>query len=68
MYLIFDTETTGAPKNWKAPVSDVDNWRRLVQIAWLQYDTSDMDQYIQRLLRLEISIKKMQTLLPRWLK
>ncbi len=24
MYLIFDTETTGLPKNWNAPISDSD--------------------------------------------
>lgn len=35
MYLFFDTETTGIPKNYKAPVSDLGNWPRLVQIAWL---------------------------------
>jgi len=40
MYLFFDTETTGLPKNWKAPVSDLDNWPRLVQIAWSHYDSS----------------------------
>ena len=34
MILIFDTETTGLPHNKTAPVSDVDNWPRLVQIAW----------------------------------
>ena len=34
MYLIFDTETTGLPKNWRAPISDTDNWPRCVQIAW----------------------------------
>ena len=39
MYLFFDTETTGLPGNWNAPVSDLDNWPRLVQIAWLQYDS-----------------------------
>lgn len=39
MYLFFDTETTGLPRNWNAPVSDLDNWPRLVQIAWLQYDS-----------------------------
>ena len=38
MYLFFDTETTGLPKNWKAPVEEVDNWPRIVQIAWLVYD------------------------------
>jgi DNA polymerase III epsilon subunit-like protein len=38
MYLFFDTEPTGIPRNWKAPLSDLDNWPRLVQIAWMQYD------------------------------
>lgn len=38
MYVFFDTETTGLPKSWKAPVSDVDNWPRLVQLAWLTFD------------------------------
>ena len=32
--LFFDTETTGLPKDWKAPVEQLDNWPRLVQIAW----------------------------------
>ena len=34
MYLIFDTETTGLPRSFKAPISDVDNWPRVVQLAW----------------------------------
>jgi DNA polymerase III epsilon subunit-like protein len=34
-YLFFDTETTGLPKNYNAPVKDVDNWPRLVQLAWI---------------------------------
>ncbi len=38
MYLFFDTETTGLPKNWKAPVTDLKNWPRLVQLAYLLYD------------------------------
>ena len=38
MYLFFDTETTGIPKNYKAPVSDLENWPRLVQVAWLVTD------------------------------
>lgn len=37
-YLFFDTETTGLPKNWKAPVTDFNNWPRLIQVAWLLYD------------------------------
>lgn len=38
MHLFFDTETTGLPKSWSAPVTDADNWPRLVQLAWLLYD------------------------------
>lgn len=38
MYLIFDTETTGLPKNYNAPVSDTDNWPRCIQIAWQLHD------------------------------
>ena len=34
MFLTFDTETTGLPKNFKADVSDSENWPRLVQLAW----------------------------------
>ena len=34
MYLVFDTETTGLPQNWNAPLSDSENWPRCVQIAW----------------------------------
>ena len=41
MYLFFDTETTGITKNYKAPVSDSNNWPRLVQIAWLTYDKEE---------------------------
>ncbi len=38
MFLIFDTETTGLPKRDKAPLSEVDNWPRVVQIAWQLHD------------------------------
>ncbi|MBT1702384.1 DNA polymerase III subunit alpha [Chryseosolibacter indicus] len=38
MYLIFDTETTGIPHNKTAPISDLDNWPRVVQIAWQLHD------------------------------
>ncbi|HEX5168242.1 MAG TPA: PHP domain-containing protein, partial [Cyclobacteriaceae bacterium] len=39
MYLIFDTETTGVPHNKTAPISDLENWPRLVQIAWQLHDS-----------------------------
>lgn len=40
MYLVFDTETTGLPKNYQAPLDDFLNWPRLVQIAWNIYDSA----------------------------
>ncbi len=33
--LFFDTETTGLPLDFKAPVSDLDNWPRLIQLSWI---------------------------------
>ncbi|WP_264560241.1 DNA polymerase III subunit alpha [Flavobacterium sp. N2270] len=38
MYLIFDTETTGLPRSWSAPITDTDNWPRCIQIAWQLHD------------------------------
>ena len=38
MYLIFDTETTGLPRNFNAPITDTDNWPRCIQIAWQLHD------------------------------
>jgi len=50
MYLIFDTETTGLPQNWKAPLTDFDNWPRCVQLAWQLHDKKgkllDVKNYI----------------------
>jgi len=38
MYLIIDCETTGLPRNWKAPISDLENWPRVIQLAWSLFD------------------------------
>ena len=38
MILIYDTETTGLPRDWNAPITDSDNWPRLVQLAWQLHD------------------------------
>jgi DNA polymerase-3 subunit epsilon len=38
MYLFYDTETTGLPRSWDAPMSRVANWPRMVQLAWMIYD------------------------------
>ncbi|WP_069132334.1 DNA polymerase III subunit alpha [Rhodohalobacter halophilus] len=40
MYLIFDTETTGLPQNYSAPLTDFDNWPRCVQLAWQVHDVT----------------------------
>lgn len=37
-YLFIDTETTGLPKEYDVPYTDIDNWPRLVQLAWIVYD------------------------------
>jgi DNA polymerase-3 subunit epsilon len=38
-FLFFDTETNGKPKNFKAPVTDVNNWPRITQFGWQLYDS-----------------------------
>ena len=40
MYLIFDTETIGLPKDFNAHYSDVHSWdtARCVQLAWQLHD------------------------------
>ncbi len=35
--LFFDTETTGLPSNYNAPVTHVQNWPRMVQLAYSEY-------------------------------
>ncbi len=46
MYIIFDTETTGLPRDWKAPISDTSNWPRVVQLAWQIHD--DMGRLVEQ--------------------
>lgn len=36
MILLFDSETTGVPKDYRAPATDSRNWPRLVQFAWME--------------------------------
>jgi DNA polymerase-3 subunit epsilon len=45
MYLVFDTETTGLPKSREARISDVDNWPRVVQLAWESFDPRGRKTY-----------------------
>lgn len=48
-YLIFDTETNGLPSNYKAHYSDVDNWPRIVQLAFVVANSQGeiMEEYCQ---------------------
>lgn len=36
--LIFDTETSGLPTSYKASISDIHAWPRIVEIAWIIID------------------------------
>jgi len=36
--LVFDTETNGKAKNFKAPMTDLNNWPRITQLAYQLYD------------------------------
>ena len=60
MYLVFDTETTGLPLNFKAPLTDFNNWPRMVQIAWQIHDIRgeliEVKNYIINLTDLQIPI------------
>lgn len=38
MFLIYDTETTGLPLRDNAPIEELNNWPRIVQIAWQLHD------------------------------
>jgi len=44
MILFFDTETNGLPKKFDAAVHDVDNWPRVIQLAWLISDLAGNEQ------------------------
>lgn len=43
--LFFDTETTGVPLNYKAPVTDLNNWPRLVQLGYITYETDGIEVF-----------------------
>lgn len=38
IFLFFDTETSGLPKDWNAPPQNIFNWPRLVQLAYIGCD------------------------------
>jgi DNA polymerase-3 subunit alpha len=50
MYIVFDTETTGKAKNFSAPITDFNNWPRMVQIAWKVFDANGVEIDSQNLI------------------
>lgn len=49
MYLFFDTETNGLPKNMNASHTEVDNWPRIIQLAYILYDNdfNEVERYCE---------------------
>lgn len=41
MLIVFDTETNGLPRDYHAPLEDVGNWPRIVELAWAVVDEGD---------------------------
>lgn len=37
-FIVLDTETTGLPLNYKAPIEDSNNWPRVIQLAYSLFD------------------------------
>lgn len=42
MTIFFDTETNGLPKDYKGAKTDVNNWPRIVQLAFATYKDGDL--------------------------
>jgi DNA polymerase III subunit epsilon len=50
--IFFDTETTGTPKNYNAPMLDVNNWPRVTQLAWIvTNEFGEISQEFQSLIK-----------------
>jgi len=45
--IVFDTETTGLPESFKAPVSQTAKYPYIVQLSWIVYDT--MESTVERI-------------------
>lgn len=47
MYLFFDTETSDLPRDFSAPETDIDNWPRVIQIAWVTAESLETASPVQ---------------------
>lgn len=51
-FLFFDTETTGVPKSYMAPLADLNNWPRLVQLGYI-YVQGDVTESVETVVKPE---------------
>ena len=51
--LLFDTETAGLPKKYNTPISDLNNWPRVVSVAWLLYEDGKLSEECDFIIRPE---------------
>lgn len=49
MILFFDTETNGLPRNFNAPMTELNNWLRVIQLAYILFedDGTIVEQYCE---------------------
>lgn len=45
MYIVFDTETTGLPKNYSASAEDSANWPHITQLCFIVFDKNEQVMY-----------------------
>ncbi|MCJ8276491.1 MAG: hypothetical protein MJK18_06600, partial [Bdellovibrionales bacterium] len=55
-YLFFDTETTGLPKSYKAPYTDLENWPRVVQLSWLVTENNKVIKESDNVIKVDFPI------------
>ncbi len=55
-YLFFDTETTGLPKNFRAPYTETDNWPRIVQLSWLVSENFETQKESDNIIKVDFPI------------
>ena len=56
--LVFDTETTGLPLDFNAPLTDSAKWPHIIQLAFIIFDTTTKEilEYSDRIIRLDESV------------
>lgn len=60
-YLFFDTETTGLPKNFRAPYTDLENWPRVVQLSWLVVEDGQIIKESDNIIKVDFPIPEVSS-------